>query len=226
MNTPLCLALFDCDGTLVDSQHLIVGAMTKAWNAVGMTAPDPALVRRVVGLPLVQAMAVLLPDGSPQLHEELTDRYKVAYFEQRQLGDEVEPLYPGLVEALDALESTGIILGVATGKSRRGLIATLDRHGLLDRFVTLQTSDIGYGKPHPDMVFRALKETGVEAADTIVIGDTTFDMLMARNARVRAIGVSWGYHDETELIAAGAARICHRYSELPGAVVELLDNRK
>ena len=129
---------------------------------------------------------------------------------------------PACREALEALEDAGLLLGVATGKSRRGLVATLDSHGLLDRFCTLQTSDTGPGKPHPDMVFRALAEAGVDASDTVVIGDTSFDMLMAGSARTGAVGVAWGYHEVEELTGAGAQRICLTTDEVPAAVLDLL----
>lgn len=220
---PLRLALFDCDGTLVDSQYAIVAAMNAAFVALGLPLPDAAAVRRVVGLPLVQAIAVLLPDAQPRLHVTLADRYKLAFADARNRGVHEEPLFPGIRGALDALEGAGLLLGVATGKSRRGLVATLDQHGLLDRFTTLQTSDTGPGKPHPDMVFRALAETGVEASDTVVIGDTTYDMLMAGSARAGAVGVAWGYHEVAELTGAGAQRICETADQVPAAVLALLD---
>jgi phosphoglycolate phosphatase len=216
------LVLFDCDGTLVDSQHAIVSAMTEAWRSYGLGTPSPLAVRRLVGLPLVDAVARLLPGLPPAAHEEVAARYKEAFHAQRVRGDHPEPLFPGLREAIDAIEATGAILGVATGKSRRGLLATLDHHGLLDRFVTLQTADIGPGKPHPDMVHRAMAEVGAAAHGTLVIGDTTYDMLMARSARVGAIGVAWGYHEEAELRQAGAQLFCRAYDEVPAAVAAVL----
>ena len=222
MTKSLKLALFDCDGTLVDSQYAIVAAMNAAFLALGLPLPDPAAVRRVVGLPLVRAVAVLLPDNPERLHAAVADRYRLAFADARNRGVHEEPLFPGIREALEALEDAGLLLGVATGKSRRGLVATLDSHGLLDRFCTLQTSDTGPGKPHPDMVFRALAEAGVDASDTVVIGDTSFDMLMAGSARTGAVGVAWGYHEVEELTGAGAQRICLTTDEVPAAVLDLL----
>jgi phosphoglycolate phosphatase len=218
----LRLAIFDCDGTLVDGQHGILAAMAQAHRTCGFAEPDPAAVRRLVGLPLPDAMLVLLPEGAPADHALLVETYKLAFREARLRGDHAEPLFPGIAQALDALEAQGLLLGIATGKSHRGLLATLERHGLRERFVTLQTADLGPGKPHPDMVLRALSETGVEAADAVVIGDTSYDMIMARRAGASALGVAWGYHDPAELAAAGAAEICGAASELPGAVARLL----
>ena len=126
-------------------------------------------------------------------------------------------------EARAALEEAGVLLGVATGKSRRGLDAVLKVHSLTGRFVTLQTADVGPGKPNPHMVHRALAETGAEEAGTVVIGDTTYDIQMARNARVRSVGVSWGYHAVPELERAGADRIVHRGRDVATAVLELLE---
>lgn len=225
MSGPLRLALFDCDGTLVDSQFAILDAMTSAWAAHGLGEPDPQEVRRMVGLPLVQAVALLLPDLDPDKHVDVAESYKEAFAALRRRGDLHEPLFPGIRDSLDALEAQGVLLGVATGKSRRGLDAVLAHHGLADRFVTLQTSDIGPGKPHPDMVHRALAETGVNFADTVVIGDTTYDIQMARNARVASVGVSWGYHAVAELEAAGADRIVHRGPAVADAVLALLDGQ-
>ncbi|MFC7331547.1 HAD-IA family hydrolase [Rhodocista pekingensis] len=216
------LALFDCDGTLVDSQYAIVAAMTAGFAAAGLPAPPAEAVRRVVGLPLVGAVAKLAPLLEPALHVEIAEAYKAAFHENRLLARVPEPLFPGVVEALDALEAAGCLLGVATGKSRRGLLATLDHHGLRGRFVTLQTSDLLPGKPHPDMVHHAMAEAGAMQEETVVIGDTTFDMLMARNARVPVVGVSWGYHEVDELTAAGADRIVTDCAALPAAVLALM----
>ncbi|MGQ9369715.1 HAD-IA family hydrolase [Azospirillum sp. ST 5-10] len=222
MATPLRLALFDCDGTLVDSQHLIVASMAAAWRAHGLGDPDPRAVRRMVGLPLAQAIAVLLPDVDGARHQAVADSYRDAFFELRSAAAP-EPLFPGMREALDALDAAGVLLGIATGKSRRGLTAVLEAHGLTSRFVTLQTGDTGPGKPHPDMVHRALAESGAEAAATVMIGDTTYDMQMARSARIASVGVSWGYHEVPELRAAGADRIVDDGHAVAATVLSLLD---
>jgi len=209
-----CLAVFDCDGTLVDSQHNIVAAMTEAWRAYGLTPVVGAAVRRVVGLPLLDAIAILFPDGERRDHIALSDLYKDAFRTLRQQPDHHEPLYPGAVEVLDALQSSGTLLAVATGKSRRGLIATLERHGLAGRFTVLKTADDAPGKPNPHMLLDAMSETGATPESTVMIGDTVFDIEMAVNARTPSIGVSWGYHDPAELISAGASRIVERFGDV------------
>lgn len=216
------LAVFDCDGTLVDSQHNIVAAMAAAWRAHGL-GPLPAMsVRRTVGLPLLQAVASLHPLGSREAHLALTDSYKEASYGLRQQPDHHEPLYPGTVEALDAMEAAGYLLAVATGKSRRGLDATLSRHGLEGRFIALKTADDGPGKPHPHMLEQAMAEVGAGPGSTVMVGDTVFDIEMARNAQVRSIGVSWGYHDPDELRAAGAAGVIDDFGELAALAATLL----
>lgn len=216
-----CLAVFDCDGTLVDSQHNIVAAMTEAWRAYGLEPLAGAAVRRVVGLPLVDAIALLFPDGERRDHIALSDLYKDAFRTLRLKPDHHEPLYPGAIEALDALESGGALLAVATGKSRRGLVATLERHGLAERFTVLKTSDDAPGKPNPHMLLDAMSETGARPESTVMIGDTVFDIKMAINARTPSIGVSWGYHDPAELVSAGATEIVERFGDVVKAVADL-----
>ncbi len=222
MAAPLCLALFDCDGTLVDSQQSIIAAMRTAWRAHDLDDPDPEAVRRVVGLALDTAIAQLRPDATAEEMQSLGEHYRAAFFEQRQSGAFEEPLYDGAREALDALDAEGILLGIATGKSRRGLRATLERHGLLERFVTTKTADDGPGKPNPHMVQQAMAETGVESAWVVMIGDTVFDIQMARAAGVVAIGVAWGYHPVEELSAAGAEHIATAFPDIPRLVRSML----
>jgi phosphoglycolate phosphatase len=225
--SPLRLAVFDCDGTLVDSQHSIFAAVSAAFEAVGLARPAPEAARRVIGLPLDEALKRLVPAATlPSIDTaKLTQRYKDAFFELRTQPDFDEPLFPGAAQALDALAAEGYLLGIATGKSRRGLDRTLERHGLLDRFVTIQTNDSGPGKPHPHMLERALAETGADAARGIMIGDTVFDMAMARSAGFHALGVAWGYHGTDELLGAGAHALAERFEDVPPSVERLVPAR-
>ncbi|MCW5700521.1 MAG: HAD-IA family hydrolase [Rhodospirillales bacterium] len=208
------LCVFDCDGTLVDSQASIVSAMTAVFRDQGLTPPSAEAVRRVVGLSLSEAIAELFPEGDRSDHMELARAYSDSFAIQRRSGTVNEPLYPGAMESLQALEDAGWILGMATGKSRRGALATLAGHGLDGRFVTLQTADTAAGKPSPDMMLRAMSETGTAPEATVMVGDTTFDMMMAGAADAWAVGVTWGYHGEDELIESGAHAIVHQFEHL------------
>lgn len=208
------LILFDCDGTLVDSQGPILSTMARAFLDFGIEAPPAAAVRRVIGLMLSKAIAELAPALSGADHDKLVKNYKAIYATTRAEPGHDEPLYPGVVPVLDRLRADGFLLGVATGKARRGLDATLALHGLANRFITLQTSDTNPSKPHPGMVLKAMSEAGVEPDATLMVGDTSFDMNMARNAGVMAVGVSWGYHPPEELSAAGATAIIGDFAAL------------
>lgn len=219
----LRLVIFDCDGTLVDSQHGIVQSMQQAFLSFGLIAPDPDAVKRVVGLSLDEAVARLAPELGASDVGQIAGSYKALFSELRASGDLPEPDFPGVLDAIAALDGAGYLLGVATGKSRRGLFAVIERLGLEGRFVTLQTADdVAAGKPDPEMCLRACGEAGVEAADAVVVGDTSYDMLMARAAGCGAIGVAWGYHPPVELQDAGAARIVGHGNEIPSAVEGLL----
>ncbi|MGE5503649.1 MAG: HAD family hydrolase [Actinomycetota bacterium] len=219
------LAVFDVDGTLVDSQHNIVSAMSEAWLKLGLGMPRPMDVRRIIGLSLVEACAALLPFSPPGVHRAVAEAYKDAFRALRLLPDTMEPLFPGVLEALDRLEDEGWLLGLATGKSRRGVASMLEEHGLEDRFVTIQTADDNPGKPHPAMLLRAAAEVGVDPANVVMIGDTSFDMMMANAARSAAVGVSWGYHTLDELRDAGARLVIDSFENL-AEVLDALGGRQ
>jgi phosphoglycolate phosphatase len=214
------LAIFDCDGTLVDSQANICLAMEHAFDEAGMTAPSRHATRRIVGLSLVEAMRVLLPDAEAQVHTDMAERYKASYLILRNNGLEHEPLYNGIAALLSAMDESGWLLGVATGKSDRGLERCLDHHGIRGLFVTLQTADRHPSKPHPSMVYQALADAGVEAENAVVIGDTVYDIHMGKAAGCRTIGVNWGYHPVDELRSAGADSIAESMDELESLLGE------
>jgi phosphoglycolate phosphatase len=201
------LVVFDCDGTLVDSQHGICAAMTRAFEAVKLPPPDRFAILSVVGLSLPAAMARLLPQAEADFHDHLADQYKAAFRALRQTDGVQEPLYPGIAALVRDLDEAGWLLGVATGKSDRGLHLCLTHHGLNDRFVTLQTADRHPSKPHPSMLLTAMAEAGAAPETTIMIGDTSFDIEMGLAAGTRTIGVAWGYHHPDLLAAAGAGAV-------------------
>ncbi|TPG10948.1 HAD-IA family hydrolase [Sphingomonas oligophenolica] len=211
------LAVFDCDGTLVDSQANICVAMEEAFVIAGRPLPDRRAIRRIVGLSLVEAVQTLLPREDDALHRRMAADYKQAYYRMRTTGALAdEPLFDGIAAVLATLADDGWLLGVATGKSDRGLAHILAAHGIADRFVTLQTADRHASKPDPAMLIAAMDEAGVAPHSTVMIGDTSFDMAMATAAGARAVGVAWGYHDVRDLADAGAAVIADRVDQLPG----------
>jgi phosphoglycolate phosphatase len=216
------LILFDCDGTIVDSQASIVAAMNEAFAVAQLPAPTRNKILRVVGLSLPQAMAVLAPSASPSTQIAITDGYRAAAQRIRQNAAE-DALYPGAAETIAHLATRNDhALGIATGKSMRGVRRLLAHYGWADHFHTLQTADNNPSKPHPAMVDSARAETGIDADRAVMIGDTTFDMEMAKAAGVRAIGVGWGYHAASELTAAGAVTVVMRYDDLIGTIDDVL----
>jgi len=212
------LAIFDCDGTLVDSGATIHAALKASFEQNGLEVPPPSDSRRVIGLSLTEAMGALLPGESAERHSALAEDYKRAFMTLRAGGKVEEPLFDGVLELLDALEEVGWLLAVATGKSDRGLRHCLEQHGIHARFVSLQTADRHPSKPHPSMVEQAIADAGATAATTVVVGDTSFDMAMAVAAGASGIGAGWGYHEPEELVAAGAVGV----ADEPLAVLDLI----
>lgn len=208
------LIVFDCDGTLIDSQHLIVNAMTKAFSQLGLRPPPREAVLGIIGLSLPEAMA-RLAFGCEAHITQLIDSYRQVFMEARCRPGYSEPMFEGAREAVETLAARhDVVLGVATGKSRRGVDAFLEREGLRPCFSTVQTADDAPSKPNPGMLRQAMAETGARPQDTIMVGDASFDMLMARNARVMGVGVSWGYGGEGELFQAGAIHVARSFPEL------------
>jgi phosphoglycolate phosphatase len=217
------LAIFDCDGTLVDSGATIYAALSETFAQRGLDIPAPLTARRVIGLSLVEAMAGLLPEASANDHYELAEQYKRNFMALRAAGQVEEPLFDGVLDLLDALEEDGWLLAVATGKSDRGLKHCLEQHDIHARFVSLQTADRHPSKPHPSMVAQAMDDAAVEPGMTIVVGDTSFDMAMAAAAGATGIGAGWGYHEPAELIEAGAVAVAEEPREVLTLIREHVD---
>ncbi len=208
------LAVFDCDGTLVDGQADICDTMESAFERAKLPQPSRNDVRRIVGLSLPVAVRRLAPEVDEDDVKNVVEFYKAAYFARREEGLLHEPLYDGILELLGTLRDAGWQLAVATGKSDRGLEAVLAAHNIRDHFVSLQTADRHPSKPHPAMLEAALFEAGAQPANAVMIGDTTFDIIMAREANIRSIGVAWGYHEPQELSDAGAESVAAHVAEL------------
>lgn len=221
MTVQPCLVVFDVDGTLVDSQANIIRGFTEAFVRAGQVPPGAEAIRRGVGLSIETAIAQLLPDADLDVVRPLARACREAVWDLRQHPDHAEPLYPGAIAALDRLTASGVVLGVATGKGRRGLSLFLEQHGLIGRFTAMQTADDAASKPSPEMLLNIMAATGIDPTRTVMIGDTSFDMSMARAARVTAIGVDWGYHAPQDLTAAGARQVLAHFDNLPPLVAEL-----
>ncbi|WP_018697662.1 HAD-IA family hydrolase [Amorphus coralli] len=217
------LVLFDCDGTLVDSQHIIVAAMERAFVAERLPVPPRSAILGIVGLSLPQAIGQLVgPDFAGSV-PTVVEAYKDSFRDLRSEAIHHEPLFPDVDSVLAGyVARDDVLLGLVTGKSRRGVDVIVERFGFHGHFVTIQTADDAPSKPHPQMILNALAETGAEPAAAVMIGDTTFDMQMAKAAGVAALGVSWGYHPVETLAPAGADAVVDRAADIPDAVASLV----
>jgi phosphoglycolate phosphatase len=221
MTIPFPLIVLDCDGTLVDSQLAIHSIMAECFTTHGLAAPDIAAVRRIVGLSLDDAIARLQVQPCATAPSAMSETYRRVSSRIRGQGAFEEPLFPGARAAIEHLSESGCVLGIATGKSLRGLRNTLVSYGLDHFFTTLQTSDHAPSKPHPAMLQQAMRDVGAEPHATVMVGDTSYDMEMARAAGTYAIGVGWGYHEPEILRNAGAHCIIDSYADLTSAVEEI-----
>jgi phosphoglycolate phosphatase len=209
------LAVWDIDGTLIDSRAGIARAMREAFEAEGLTPPGYEDTRRIVGLSLAPAIATLAPTLTPARRARLERAYSDAFVRHRAEDPAAsDPLYEGALDTLRALRDAGWLMGVATGKSRRGLDIVMDKRALRVFFDVHFCADDARGKPHPQMVQLNLDALGAAPADAVMIGDTSYDMEMARAAGVCAQGVTWGFHTRAEIEAAGAAHVADSFAEL------------
>ncbi|AIQ88822.1 MULTISPECIES: HAD-IA family hydrolase [Methylobacterium] len=200
------LVVFDVDGTLVDSQHLIVAAQEVAFAENGLPAPGRREALSVVGLSLPQAFRRLVGEDGPVA--ELSESYKQAYNRLRLDPAHEEPLFPGMADLLTRLHDRGdVLIGLATGKSRRGVDRLIAHHGWAEWFATTQSADDAPSKPDPTMLRQAISEAGCAPEATVMVGDTTFDIAMGVAAGATAIGVAWGYHPPDALYGAGAVTV-------------------
>lgn len=222
----LRLVIFDVDGTLVDSQGLIYQSFVLAYEGLGLAAPARETALRYVGITLDAIFPMLSPELDAATHAKLAQGYRDAYHRIRteQGSKATSPFFDGMREVLDTLKTQDwTLMAVATGKSQRGLDAMIVDHGLSSYFQSAQAADHHPSKPHPSMVMACLAETGADAANTVMIGDTTFDMDMGRAAGVKTIGVSWGHHPVDQL---QADRIVHDVDALIPTIDDLLGTPK
>lgn len=213
------LVVFDVDGTLVDSQHLIVAAQEVAFAENGLPAPGRREALSVVGLSLPQAFRRLVGEDGPVA--ELSESYKQAYNRLRLDPAHEEPLFPGMADLQARLhDRSDVLIGLATGKSRRGVDRLIAHYGWADWFATTQSADDAPSKPDPTMLQQAISEAGCEPGTTVMVGDTTFDIAMGVAAGATAIGVAWGYHPPDALYEAGAVTVVPSAAALEALLLE------
>jgi len=208
------LAIWDVDGTLIDSRASIHRAAVEAAEAIGVTPPTYDQVRAIVGVSLFEALAMMRPDLDHETIAAYTRAYQDAFLRFHADPDFHDSLYAGADDCLRELKRDGWLIGMATGQSRRGVNRCLNAYGWGDIFDVTFCADDGPSKPHPHMIHRNLEHLGAVAHHAVMIGDTSHDMKMARAAGVLAVGVSWGFHTVAELEAAGAQHIVHNFAEL------------
>lgn len=184
------LLVFDWDGTIADSTMLIVSSLTAACSELGLPKPASADARHVIGLGLADALRHVAPSLPRERYAEISAAYRRRYLER----DDAIALFDGVREMLSELEGAGHLLAIATGKSRAGLERALAQHGIAGRFAATRCADEGFPKPHPDMLLALMERTGVNAGETLMIGDTTHDMELARNAGAAALALTHGAH--------------------------------
>ncbi len=209
------LVLFDCDGTILDSVGIIHDSMVRTFSEAGYSAPAQSATRSIIGLTLDLAIARLLGRAVDNEVQTMTARYKQHFHRLYARPDFEQSLFPGMADLLNGLASRDdLVLGIVTGKSRRGMEMFFDKHGFRDHFRTVRTADDCPSKPHPAMVLECCVEMGFEPANSVVIGDSVFDMEMAKSAGAGAIGVAWGYNEVPMLRSAGADEIAATADEL------------
>jgi len=211
MNRQFDLIVFDWDGTLMDSEAKIVRCMQAAAVDVGIPDPGAEAIRDIIGLGLNEAMQVLFPEQAPVRRAELVERYRRHFLELDTTG---MPLFPGVTQGLTQLTQQGYLLAIATGKARRGLNRVLDDTGMRHLFVSSRCADEAFSKPHPQMLEDILDETGVDAGRALMVGDTVYDMEMARSAKVAGLAVSYGVHARERLLDCGALACLDSFPEV------------
>ena len=210
----LRMVIFDCDGTIVDSQRSLVDILQATFEHHDLPMPSRHKVLLGIGLELSVAIKRLAPKLDNLMINEICTTYRRYAKEYRKSDVMPEPLYPNAQEVIMTLHKNGWLLGIATGKSRQGLDYVLDNYNLGECFISKQTSDSAPGKPNPEMIYQAMQEGGVEKKNVIMVGDTTYDIDMAVNAGVKSVGVTWGYHDKEDLEKAGAYKTVDEFRDL------------
>ena len=216
------LVAFDLDGTLLDSTEAIIMSVKNCWKACGFKVPKTDRIRRIIGLPWEESIRELIPGAGEAEFTQIRQIYQKFASEDRNTNLHRQSLFPGVLEVLNSVESAGFLMAIITSRNSNRLEEILEGHGINNRFVTLKTTDHGPGKPDPFLMLQTLEETGINKENAVMVGDTTFDILMARSAGTAAIGVSWGVHKIKDLLEAGADRVVEEIALLPEVIEHLI----
>lgn len=214
----LKLAIFDLDGTLVDSRQIIQNAMVRAFEQHDLAPPEYEQTRKIVGLGLNEACRILAPGLSDEKLDLLVESYRGSFVALRAEGQGFEPLYAGAREIVEALSERGWLLAIATGKARRGVLSFFEQHGMEKLFDTSWCADDGPGKPNGFMCEQAMATLGAESHQSLIIGDAVHDIRMGLNAGIRTFGVSWGFGETQELESVGAHEVHHGFASLEASL--------
>jgi len=205
------LIVFDWDGTLMDSAAKIVNCFRQAFVDVGLSAPDDEAIRQIIGLGLPEAVTALMPDADQPTRAAIAERYRDHFL---HLDQTEMPMFPGVEAGLGRLTDRGYLLAIATGKSRRGLDRALAHSKTRDFFVASRCADEAFSKPHPRMLEDILGQTGLRASQAIMVGDTTFDLQMARNAGMSSLAVTYGVHRQEHLVQEQPLACLNNFDEV------------
>ena len=218
------LILFDYDGTIVNSETAILTGIKHALNFHGYKLPSDEILRSNIGKPLLPVFADLTKNSNAKVHSKLLQTYRDWYYKASENNQINDYLYPDAFKIINKLHYDGYILGIATNKSRPGLLEGLERHNLIKCFTTIKTIHDTKPKPDPEMGLESISEAGVLKSNSIMIGDTISDALMSRNCNIKFIGVSWGFNNIDTLLNNGALCVVNSYAELYDSIKKILPN--
>ena len=208
------LIIFDYDGTIVDSEKTIVSGVRYALEFHDYKVPDDETIRKNIGRALIPVFAELTQSSDSNIHAQLLETYRSWYKDNVGNGELTDQLYPDARDILISLKNQNFQLGIATNKSRNGLLEGINRHKIDHLFSVIKTIHDCNPKPMPDMGLECIKQMSVKKSNTIMVGDTINDALMAKNCEIKFIGVEWGFNDKSILIENGAIEIAENFIDL------------
>ena len=220
------LIIFDYDGTIVNSERTIISGVKYALKFHGYNMPTDEAIRTNIGRALIPVFAELTQSSDSQIHSQLLDTYRIWYKENASNPELTDNLYTNASDTLQNLKTQNFLLGIATNKSKHGLLEGIKRHKINHLFSVVRTIHDCNPKPMPDMGLECINEMRVEKSNTIMVGDTINDALMAKNCEIKFIGVEWGFNDKSLLIQNGAIDIARNFIDLYEIIIKHFDSIK